>query len=1035
MSKARSRWWLVGNGTLAVIYCLAVLTYVSTSPDIRVRSLLLDLDRPEGLPSHVRGVIMRSVPPTWAMAQNMSQPSAGDVLVTVSGEPVESFFDLNRQVVRLRNARLQEKARLHPRADISELRETDLPPLVQDAELRRWVEVGFWTRRSEVAQSVSSSTQWSQETTYLLVQNLPLADVSLSLVWFFLQLGIFSVGALAIWRRPFDQSARLFFAMCIVTLVAFVGGFHWWVVAGNPWLNTPFVLCAVLLPVVSLHFFCSYPQPRRPLSTHPRATLLVGYAIPLLSATGLVLLLEYSRWLSGPASGGTLEPLHESLGWLRLAIDAYLLIAASCFIAILVVLAHGYLTTRHPIHRSQMKWLFWAGLLATVPIGYALVLALLEDPEDRVRFALGWPARLSMFLASLAFMLAYAIGMIRFRLMLIDQLLSRGVFFYFARVGLALGFGVAIAVAWLIIDALEISLSPHPGTQQVLSLGSILVVISVILLWLRDRLQHEIDRRFYREKYQLNKALGRINDAVVQVGDRQSLAKRMLSSCHDVFEVDSAALYLSEAHGSDFQLGAVQGETSSTLPLRLSLDELTLTSLQQQGPLPRRVRGENTRADATDELMDRLQSELLYPLEFDEQLVALVVLGNKQDGTTYSAEDLTFLAALGQITCVALHGASVHQDMSRLNDELQMKAETISEQERQIAMLQADLLDQPEHESTSSVGDGETFQRDPIIGSSPALHRVLDTVRKVASSESSVLIQGPSGTGKELLVQVLHENSPRADGPLVRVHCAALSSSLLESELFGHVRGAFTGADRDRIGRFEMANGGTLFLDEIGDISLETQIKLLRVLQSRSFEPVGSARTIDVDVRLVTATHQNLQALITQGRFREDLYYRLNVISVSLPPLSERLEDIVDLAVHFVHRCGRRLGKHITNLDEDAVLALKAYHWPGNIRELENAIERAVVLTDGDRITVADLPLEIRQVVADGDEMSGAGVEGHEERAGVGNRPDRPVSGTTGTEALVAALSQAGGNKAQAARLLGMPRSTFFSKLKKHGLD
>ena len=985
---------------------------------------------------------MRSVPPDWAVAQNMTRPVAGDILVTVSGEPVESFFDLNRQVVRLRHARLQEKARLHPRADISELRETNLPSLVQDADFRRWVEVGFWTRHRRAAGSSVPSTdqdnpatQWSQETTYLLVQNLPLADVSLSLVWFFLQLGIFAVGALAIWRRPFDRSARLFFAMCVVTLAAFVGGFHWWVVVGNPWLNTPFVLSAVFLPVVSLHFFCSYPQPRRPLSTHPRSTLLISYTIPLFSATVLIALLEYSRWLSSPASGGTLEPLRESLGQLRLAIDAYLLIAASCFVAILAVLAHGYLTTRHPIHRSQMKWLFWAGLLATVPIGYALVLALLEDPEDRVRFALGWPARLSMFLASLAFMFAYAIGMIRFRLMLIDQLLSRGVFFYFARVGLALGFGVAIVLAWLFIDALEISLGPDPGTQQILSLGSILVVIVLILLWLRDRFQHEIDRRFYREKYQLNKALGRINDAVAQVGDRRSLAKRMLASCHDVFQVDSAALYLADEHGSDFQLGAVQGKTNSTLPLRLSLDEDTLASLRQQGPLLRRVRSENIPADSTDELMERLQSELLYPLEFDEQFVALVVLGYKQDSTAYSAEDLTFLAALGQITCVALHGASVHQDMSRLNEDLQLKAETISEQERQIAMLQADLLDQPTQKAALPLEHVEAFQRDPIIGSSPALHRVLDTVRKVASSGSSVLIQGPSGTGKELLAQVLHENSPRADGPLVRVHCAALSSSLLESELFGHVRGAFTGADRDRIGRFEMANGGTLFLDEIGDISLETQIKLLRVLQSRSFEPVGSTRTIDVDVRLVTATHQDLQALITEGRFREDLYYRLNVISVTLPPLKERLEDIVDLAVHFVHRCARRLNKQITNLDEDAVLALKAYDWPGNIRELGNAIERAVVLTEGDRITVADLPTEIRQAASLSEAIFENATEDYTESEVPSPVPDHPGGKVSEPEALVAALSKAGGNKAQAARLLGMPRSTFFSKLKKHGLD
>jgi transcriptional regulator with GAF, ATPase, and Fis domain len=288
---------------------------------------------------------------------------------------------------------------------------------------------------------------------------------------------------------------------------------------------------------------------------------------------------------------------------------------------------------------------------------------------------------------------------------------------------------------------------------------------------------------------------------------------------------------------------------------------------------------------------------------------------------------------------------------------------------------------------------------------------------------------------------------------MIGVHCGALSPGLLESELFGHVKGSFTGAHRDKIGRFEMANGGSLFLDEIGDISLETQIKLLRVLQEREFEPVGGTRSVQVDVRLIAATHQNLERLILDGKFREDLFYRLNVISISLPPLRERADDIIELALYFLNRAAERAGKRITHLNEAAIDALKRYPWPGNIRELENAIERSVVMAEGLEITLHDLPaiivastahslriLETKPVSASRLPRTAASFES------TSKAPQReftlPHSAARGPSradfpperaALEEALSKAGGNMAEAARLLGIPRSTFFSRLKKFG--
>ena len=252
---------------------------------------------------------------------------------------------------------------------------------------------------------------------------------------------------------------------------------------------------------------------------------------------------------------------------------------------------------------------------------------------------------------------------------------------------------------------------------------------------------------------------------------------------------------------------------------------------------------------------------------------------------------------------------------------------------------------------------GDIYDFDRFIGSSGALEKVLSVVRKVAKSHTTVLVRGETGTGKELIAGAVHHNSHRAARSFIKVNCAALQENLLESELFGHEKGAFTGADKQRIGRFEQADGGTLFLDEIGDMSANTQAKILRVLQEHEFERLGGTRTLKVDVRLIAATNRDLTAMVESGAFREDLYYRLNVVTIEMPPLRERKEDVAALAGFFIKRCSGELKKRITVLEPDALKLLTRYHWPGNIRELENAIERAMLLADGTRITAKDLRL------------------------------------------------------------------------------
>ena len=319
------------------------------------------------------------------------------------------------------------------------------------------------------------------------------------------------------------------------------------------------------------------------------------------------------------------------------------------------------------------------------------------------------------------------------------------------------------------------------------------------------------------------------------------------------------------------------------------------------------------------------------------------------------------------------------------------------------------------------------YRFENIVGNGPALRRVLELVEKVADTDSTVLVTGESGTGKERIARALHWGSRRADRMFVTVNCGAIPEELLESELFGHVRGAFTNAVSHREGRFALADGGTIFLDEIGDMSPSLQVKLLRVLQDRTFEPVGSSKTMKVDVRVVAATNQNLEEAIREGRFREDLFYRLNVIPVHVPPLRERREDIPLLVHHFLDSLAQEKALQVDGISDEAMSCLCAYDWPGNVRELENLMERLVVLRQQGEIGIADLPDSLRRGPAQASPLA----------------PRVPPTGLSFNEVvsqleadlILQALEQTRGNKNQAARLLGLNRTTLIEKIKKKRLD
>lgn len=327
--------------------------------------------------------------------------------------------------------------------------------------------------------------------------------------------------------------------------------------------------------------------------------------------------------------------------------------------------------------------------------------------------------------------------------------------------------------------------------------------------------------------------------------------------------------------------------------------------------------------------------------------------------------------------------------------------------------------------------------KSPLVGESSAIQDVFNTIKKVAQAESTILITGESGTGKELFARAIHENSQRASRPLITVNCGAIPADLLEAELFGHIKGAFTGATQNRLGRFEVANGGTIFLDEVGDIPLHLQVKLLRVLQTRQFEPVGSSHTIEVDVRIIAATNRDLEEAVKNREFREDLYYRLNVIPLRIPSLRERKSDIALLVDHFLKQFNQATGHSVAPFSEQIMEALIAYDWPGNVRELENLMERLIILKGQGAVDLADLPHRVFRKYAEGRPQGDGALSAWEFPRMI--LPQSGVDLKTIVEAFEnhlvdQALARTSGNKNRASELLSMNRTTLVEKLRKRGM-
>jgi formate hydrogenlyase transcriptional activator len=504
-----------------------------------------------------------------------------------------------------------------------------------------------------------------------------------------------------------------------------------------------------------------------------------------------------------------------------------------------------------------------------------------------------------------------------------------------------------------------------------------------------------------------------VSEAIVSHRDLSALFHELAGRLHPVVRFDYLALFLHEAESNTIRPHILE-PSGPTLPLpsrSVSVGEVPAgLVLQTQQPLIVPSLAEEDRWPRLKEYVRPfgVQSACWLPLTTARRQLGTLAFACKQT-SAYETADVGFLQLVANQVAVAVENALAFQEIQALKDQLAKENAYLEEEVR----------------------TGHNFGE--IVGESAALRGALKKVETVAPTDSTVLICGETGTGKELVGRALHDLSPRQGRTFVKLNCAAIPTGLLESELFGHEKGAFTGAIAQKVGRFELAHRGTLFLDEVGDIPQELQPKLLRVLQEQEFERLGSTRTIKVDVRLVAATHRDLAKMVADGRFRADLYYRLNVFPILLPPLRERPDDVPRLVRHFTQRFARRMGRRIETIPSAVMDALARYPWPGNVRELQNVIERAVILSPGPALQVPLGDLERDEGRGMRDETNPSSPH----PSSLIPHPSKTLADAE-REHILAALRDTGwvvgGPKGAAARL-GMKRSTLQKKMHKLGIS
>jgi formate hydrogenlyase transcriptional activator len=548
----------------------------------------------------------------------------------------------------------------------------------------------------------------------------------------------------------------------------------------------------------------------------------------------------------------------------------------------------------------------------------------------------------------------------------------------------------------------------HPIFQDGKTLGAVITFIDITERKLVEEALRKSEERW--------RTLLEINNAIITYLTPGALLHAVTENLRRVVPFDRAGLSLYVAESETFRLLAMESELQSNsyrVGHESKRDEgLNTWVFDHQQPVLRRdLEKEQQYPNDRRDLADGIYSHSVVPLIIRGKSIGTLYVGSRTRNQ-YSEHDLEFLQEVANQVALAVDNMKSYQEIATLKARLEKENDYLQEEIR------------TEH----------NFEE--IVGNSPALLALLRNVERVAPTDSTVLICGETGTGKELIARAIHNLSARKDRPLVKVNCSAISAGLVESELFGHIKGAFTGALERRIGRFELADGGTIFLDEVGELPLETQVKLLRVLQEREFELVGSSQPVRVNVRVIAATNRNLEESIKTGSFRSDLFYRLNVFPIEVPPLRERRSDISKLATFFVFHYSKKLGKNIEGISQDTMERISGYSWPGNVRELQNIIERAVILCQQPILDLKpDLaPISTRGVLPQAAEGSS------KSEAATDSGPSSPALSTlkeVERRHIIAVLKQTGGvveGPNGAAGILNLHPNTLRHRISKLGI-
>jgi transcriptional regulator with GAF, ATPase, and Fis domain len=777
---------------------------------------------------------------------------------------------------------------------------------------------------------------------------------------------------------------QAFFRSSLVYVIFLAGAFGLDVAIRSPALMIPWIYAMALAAPVTCRFMIRFPNGRRWFS---RRELGLLYGPPLLVAT--VLAVNHLTFHLGRGSEASWAVGKIFGGAAALLAAVYLTVGA-------VARARRLRAKKAEIDPGAARWLHVGGVFMAVPLLAALVWATRDLPG----FIAGG-FRPFVAVAMVGGSAGVVMAMTRVPFGELDRLWRRSSGYVLATL---LAAGAYLAVIGLL-----------GGAASVLSGGELRIALAATLAAavlfgpVRLRLQAMVDERFARNRTRARTLLREAAEAAVATLDIDALQRGVVERVRSALAADGVALYVAadDAWRREVVAGAVP-----------TGDLMAGTTMARRVDAALTARAPRLVVDET----------VAVPLPTGDRRPAALVVAPR-DGERLLDEDLELLSTVAANLVVALGNARAHRELTELTERLRREVDSSEQRRREIVRLKERL----EEENRALVRELSARRgRPPVIGK--GLAETFELVQRVGRTDATVLVRGETGVGKELVARAIHAASPRRAGPFVVVDCGAIAAGLIESALFGHERGAFTGAVRAALGAFRQAAGGTIFLDELGELPLELQPKLLRVLQEREVHPVGADRPEPIDVRVVCGTHRDLAAAAAAGSFRSDLLYRLQVVEIAVPPLRARKADIPELATAFLEEAAARSGRAAAKrLAPEALALLLAYDWPGNVRELEHALEAAAVYAEGDEIRAADLPIAEKHWRRQGEQALAGG-----RRAGEGEAAATGLKQTLEElerDRLVAVLAAHGGNRSAAARVLGLSRGALLRRLKRYRLD